>query len=327
MNILMGKEGSKMKKILLLGDSICLGYRAYVEKMLYGWAEVIYPHENTRFSTYLLRNLPAYKKQMNIDSEEVTAVVFNSGLWDVVRVDDEMLVSKEVYADNIRRIINVLKNEYPNAMLFFATTTYPKYDSEVEPDVYRRIDDVIEYNDIAVEVIRKHGQVMLIDFDQYQRELGDKYVDSVHYDDAGYKLLARVVVNELKKHSAIENKMDLIWGKELFDEYLIKHRDVLMKKKNAIYGAGNYGDKCIKELVKKGIGCTSFIDSRPEKIGNKIEGVNVLSIQEYEKNIENKDEEMIIVAIKDFLIVGEVITMLKNRGHKCICSMAIFNYI
>ena len=119
MNILLGKEGSKMKKILLLGDSISLGYRAYVEKMLYGWAEVIYPHENTRFSTYLLRNLPIYKKQMNIGSEEVTAVVFNSGLWDVVRVDDEVLVSKEVYADNIRRIINVLKNEYPNAMLFF----------------------------------------------------------------------------------------------------------------------------------------------------------------------------------------------------------------
>lgn len=39
--------------------------------------------------------------------------------------------------------------------------------------------------------------------------------------------------------------MDLIWGKELFDEYLINHRDVLMKKKIAIYGAGNYGDKCI----------------------------------------------------------------------------------
>ena len=210
---------------------------------------------------------------------------------------------------------------------FFATTTYPKYDSEVEPDVYRRIDDVIEYNDIAVEVIRKHGQVRLIDFGECRRELGDKYVDSVHYDDAGYKLLARVVVDELKKHSDIENKMDLIWGKELFDEYLIKHKDALMKKKIAIYGAGDYGNRCFKGLMKRGIECTSFIDGSPKKIGNKIEGVNVLSIEEYEKNVENTGAEMIIVAIKDFLIVGEVITMLKNRGHKCICSMSIFNYI
>ena len=113
----------------------------------------------------------------------------------------------------------------------------------------------------------------------------------------------------------------------MFDEYLIKHRDVMMKKKIAIYGAGDYGNRCIKGLMKKGIECTSFIDSSPKKIGNKIEGVNVMGIEEYEKNVENTGAEMIIVAIKDFLIVGEVITMLKNRGHKCICSMSIFNYI
>ena len=316
-----------MKKILLLGDSVSMGYRTYVENMIYGWAEVIYPDENTRFSTYLLRNLPVYKIQMDIDSDEVTAVIFNTGLWDVVRIDGEVLVSKEVYADNIRRIINILKKEYPNAILFLTTTTYPKSDSEIGPYMYRRIDDVIEYNDIAVEVIKKQGQVRLIDFGVCQRELADKYVDFVHYDDAGNKLLAQVVVDELKKHSVIENKMDLIWGKELFDEYLIKHRDVLMKKKIAIYGAGNYGDKCIKELMKRGVECASFIDCSPRKIGNKIEGVNVLGIEEYEKNVENTDEEVIIVAIKDFLTVGEVITMLKNRGHKCICSMAIFNCI
>lgn len=317
-----------MKKILLMGDCICVGYREYVEKNLYGWADVIYPYENVRFSTYLLRYLPVYKKKMKLCGEDVAAVVFNVGLWDAVRIDGELLVPKEVYVDNIRRIIEVLRKDYPKAEIFFATTTYPRYDCEQEPGAYRMRNDVIEYNDIAMEVINKQEQVRLIDFwKTAESVLCNKYVDDIHFDEEGYKFLAEIVVDEIKKYTLIENKLNLMWGKELFDDYVLKDVDILFEKKIAIYGAGNYGRKCIKELSEKGIECMCFIDGNPEKIGTKIEDVNVLGIDEYEKSVENSDEEMIIVGIKDFSVVGDVITMLKNRKHNCICSMSIFNYI
>lgn len=316
-----------MGKILLLGDSICIGYRTYVEKLLYGWADVIYPQENTRFSTYLLRNLPTYRNEMNINCEDVRAVVFNSGLWDVVRVDCEVLVSKETYGGNIRRIINVLKSQYPKAMIFFATSTYPKCDSELEPGAYRRIDDVKEYNEIALELLKKDEYVKVIDFGKCQEKLNDKYIDSVHYNDEGYKLLARNVVDVLKKNSCIENKTNSMWGDDLFDEYVIDDIEILFKRKIAIYGAGDYGNKCNKELKEKGIKSVCFIDASQDKIGTMIDDTKVLSIDEYERNIENVNEEVIIIAIKDSMIVGDIITMLKGRGHKCICSMSILNYI
>lgn len=44
-----------MKKIVLLGDSIRMGYDKYVRKSLEGSAEVFYPAENCRFTFYLLR--------------------------------------------------------------------------------------------------------------------------------------------------------------------------------------------------------------------------------------------------------------------------------
>ena len=46
-----------MKKIILIGDSIRLGYDKYVKDALEGVAEVYYPNDSARFSEYTLRYL------------------------------------------------------------------------------------------------------------------------------------------------------------------------------------------------------------------------------------------------------------------------------
>ena len=44
-----------MKKIVLIGDSIRMGYDKYVKEALDGVADVYYPGENCRFAQYTLR--------------------------------------------------------------------------------------------------------------------------------------------------------------------------------------------------------------------------------------------------------------------------------
>ena len=44
-----------MKKVILIGDSIRMGYDKYIKASLEGEAEVFYPSENCRFATYVLR--------------------------------------------------------------------------------------------------------------------------------------------------------------------------------------------------------------------------------------------------------------------------------
>ena len=44
-----------MKNLLLVGDSIRMGYDKSVKKTLEGRVNVIFPAENCRFASYLLR--------------------------------------------------------------------------------------------------------------------------------------------------------------------------------------------------------------------------------------------------------------------------------
>ena len=50
-----------MKNILLIGDSIRIGYDKAVRNTLEGIANVYFPEENTRFASYVLRYLHEYK--------------------------------------------------------------------------------------------------------------------------------------------------------------------------------------------------------------------------------------------------------------------------
>jgi hypothetical protein len=54
-----------MKKVVLIGDSIRMGYDKYIKDALNGTAEVFYPSENCRFAEYVLRYAHEWKKKGN----------------------------------------------------------------------------------------------------------------------------------------------------------------------------------------------------------------------------------------------------------------------
>ena len=61
-----------MKNLLLIGDSIRLGYDKSVKKTLDGRANVIFPEENCRFASYVLRYFHEYIR--DVKGEDIDVV-------------------------------------------------------------------------------------------------------------------------------------------------------------------------------------------------------------------------------------------------------------
>ena len=68
-----------MKKVLLLGDSIRIGYQNDVKELLAGEYEVICPDDNGRFAAYTLWQA----NQMFKWNPDIELVHFNNGYWDM----------------------------------------------------------------------------------------------------------------------------------------------------------------------------------------------------------------------------------------------------
>ena len=92
-----------MKNLLLLGDSIRRGYDNSVKKTLEGRANVIFPEDNCRFASYLLRHVHEYLGE--IKGEDIDVIHWNAGLWDSLRMfDEEPHTPLDVYEYYIERV-------------------------------------------------------------------------------------------------------------------------------------------------------------------------------------------------------------------------------
>jgi hypothetical protein len=112
-----------MKKIVLIGDSIRMGYDKYVRAALDGKAEVLFPEENSRFAEYVLRTVIDWKNNGKW-GDDVDVVHWNAGLWDTLTLyEDGTLTPLNVYVDFIKRIHKRLTTLFPKAKLIFATST------------------------------------------------------------------------------------------------------------------------------------------------------------------------------------------------------------
>ena len=70
-----------MKNLLLIGDSIRMGYDRSVKRTLEGKVNVFFPQENCRFASYVLRYFHEYLKETK--AEEIEA--YNQAAVEVVK--------------------------------------------------------------------------------------------------------------------------------------------------------------------------------------------------------------------------------------------------
>ena len=144
-----------MKNLLLIGDSIRMGYDKSVKKTLDGKANVLFPDENCRFASYVLRNFHEYLK--DVDGKDIDVVHWNAGLWDCLRLfEEEPHTPIEVYAYYIDRLCIRIKKICPNAKIIFATST-SVISEKMSKDFKRYNEEIEAYNKAAVEVVEKYG--------------------------------------------------------------------------------------------------------------------------------------------------------------------------
>ncbi len=107
-----------MKKVLLLGDSIRMGYQQYVKEALTGEYEVRYPEDNGRFAAYTLWQVNQELKW----NPDIELVHFNNGYWDmnIESPMTEAIHPVEEYLSFLRRIVALCRQ--CGAKVVFATT-------------------------------------------------------------------------------------------------------------------------------------------------------------------------------------------------------------
>lgn len=196
-----------MKNLLLIGDSIRLGYDKSVKKSLDNKANVIFPKENCRFASYVLRYFHEYFDGIN--GEDIDVIHWNAGLWDCLRLfEEEPHTPVDIYAYYIDRICLRIKKLCPNAKVIFATST--SVISEKMKKEFKRYNEEIEkYNNAAIEVVKK-----------YNFEINDLYAlsvtlpesahsDAVHYyTSAGTEAFTNQVLSFVLPALGIDEKIE-----------------------------------------------------------------------------------------------------------------------
>lgn len=169
-----------MKKIVLIGDSIRMGYDKYVKEALKNVAEVYYPDENCRFAEYVLRYAHEWKKNGGWP-DDVDLVHWNAGLWDCLELfEDEPLTSLAYYGEAVARIDKRLRMLFPKAKIVFATST-AVLEERCSKNFRRHNSTIMKYNETAVRALF-HTDTLINDL----WELSSNYPESYHSDFVHY---------------------------------------------------------------------------------------------------------------------------------------------
>jgi lysophospholipase L1-like esterase len=189
------------KNVLIIGDSISIGYTPFVRKSLVEIAIVDHNEGNAQHTGTGLKKINSW-----LGSKHWDVIHFNWGLWDLCyrnpstpnkkgldKVNGKITFTPAEYEANLRQLVEILKKT--KAKLIFATTTMVPLD---EPG--RKAGDDKVYNKIAVKIMKENGiQINDINALSYkvhaQNGLG---TDNVHYNPNGYEQLARPVAEAIK---------------------------------------------------------------------------------------------------------------------------------
>jgi acyl-CoA thioesterase-1 len=191
-------DDPKLPRVLIMGDSISIGYTPRVRKLLDGKANIHRPKTNCRWSAFGNENVLHW-----IGDEKWDLIHFNFGLWDWYGWKQNKKATAQSYAKSLEGIVQKLKSS--GAKLVFAVTTPPCIGPEKKVKFIVSEERAEEFNRAALAVMKKYGVAIndlysAIGKDRAKYQLGE---NDVHYNDAGRDLLAaqvsKVITKELFK--------------------------------------------------------------------------------------------------------------------------------
>jgi hypothetical protein len=183
-----------LPRVLLIGDSISMGYTIPTRKLLTGKANVHRPGTNCADTFTALKYLDQWLGDAPWD-----VIHFNWGLHDLKYVDTvgnmvhvhkgKQQVLPAQYEQNLEVLVQKLLQT--KAVLIWATTT------PGPPGAHGRIaGDEVKYNAVAAQVMRRH-QIRVNDLHAFvvPRQQEIQQPRNVHFTTAGYELLAERVAD------------------------------------------------------------------------------------------------------------------------------------
>ena len=206
------------KNVLLIGDSIRLGYQAQVRELLGNKVEVYAPEENCRYAKYALWGMHRWVDSFG--NPKFDAIHFNAGIWDLHRctADGAIFTPIDEYANTIHRLGLQMKSYTENVI--FANSTpanrrlddrvnafnpfintdpgYKKVCLAVATDAWNR--DIRRYN-AAAEAEMAKLNIPVNDLYTLIAADTDRYIceDGIHASPEGYALLAKAVAQRIEE--------------------------------------------------------------------------------------------------------------------------------
>ncbi len=179
-----------LPRVLLIGDSISMGYTVPVRELLKDKANVHRIPQNGGPTKLGMEKIDAW-----LGTGKWDVIHFNWGIHDLKFMPDgKRQVEVDDYEKNLRAL--VAKMKATGAKLIWATTT-PIPNGDLVPP--RRFGEVSEYNAIALRVMKENA-VTVDDLNAAVTPQIDKLQNpkDVHYNAAGYKFLAGEVAKSIE---------------------------------------------------------------------------------------------------------------------------------
>jgi lysophospholipase L1-like esterase len=193
----------ELPKVVLIGDSIRLGYAPLVAKRLQGKAVIVSPAANGGDSSNVLKNLRTWVIQ-----EQPDVVYLNCGLHDLKldKTSKKHQVPLEQYEANLKEIVARIRKETKAALVFASTTPILDDRHAKRKASFDRFEaDVLRYNRTAIAVMQElkvpvHDLHRVVEQGDPQKLL---LADGTHYTEAGKERQAEAVADYVLRQLAV----------------------------------------------------------------------------------------------------------------------------
>ena len=191
----------KKPKILIIGDSISIGYTPFIKKHFSEKTTVKHNPGNAQHTGTGLKKVKEW-----IGEEDWDIIQFNWGLWDLCyrhpdskvygnrdKINGKITFSLKEYEKNLEEIVKSIK-QVSNAKLIFVTTSYVP-----EHEAGRFQKDAQKYNKVAKRVMKKYD-INVNDIYKKSKAIHKEFgkgTNDVHYTKQGYEELGKVISNYL----------------------------------------------------------------------------------------------------------------------------------
>lgn len=189
-------------QVLLLGDSISIGYTPGVCRLLQGFKKVCRPDANCGDTESGLRNIEAW-----LGGRRWELIHFNWGLHDLCyrhpesalygnrdKVRGTQSVPVDRYAANLRKLVGLMSRQ-ADRLVFATTTVVP------EGEAGRFAGDEVKYNEAARAVAGEHG-IVINDLYALTRTLpASSFIapGDVHFTGEAYQVIAEKVAGSIRE--------------------------------------------------------------------------------------------------------------------------------